>query len=295
MRAVTYAAVTALAAAAAPLSRSAAASAARVRVPLARVRVSAGGGASAAMSTHAASKNEHGDAVLEPTSGRADSCVIWMHGLGDTADGWVDSVADAVAPSLRHTRFVLPTAPTRPITVNGGMAMPGWYDITSLSRHVGSDTTAPHGLAASVARVDALVAAQGRKGIPPGRVVVAGFSQGGAMALYTALRHGSTLAGALVMSGYLPHASGVLDGGLGPAQAATPVLMLHGGDDPLVLPEYGRESADAVRAAGGADVVFKLYPGVPHSVTPRELRDATVFLAARLPPLPGTVHPRGEE
>jgi len=211
--------------------------------------------------------------LLEPTAGDAASTVFFMHGLGDSARGWIDTVEEALAPGLPSTRFVLLTAPTRPVTVNGGMPMPAWYDISSLGKDRIHD--AADGLSESVARVEALIEKEGRRGIPASRVVLAGFSQGGAMSLYTGANHGATLAGVLAMSGYL-----VSPATVAPTEAAraTPVLLLHGEDDPLVLLSYGRESAAKLRELGVRDVSMTTYPGLPHSVSPQELDDALAFL-----------------
>jgi predicted esterase len=155
--------------------------------------------------------------------------------------------------------------------------MPAWYDITSL----GKDRLAQQaeGLEASRARVAGVIAAEVARGVPASKVVLAGFSQGGAMSLYTGLNLGHALGGILCMSGYLVYPPGVQPG---PAAKATPVLMLHGEDDPLVLPSYGRDSAAKLRELGVADVSLRMYADLPHSASPEELADALAFLKARL-------------
>lgn len=233
---------------------------------------------SGASGAHELKRLGGGTLVLEPRSG-ASSTVIFMHGLGDSAQGWVDTVAGAFAPALRATRFVLLTAPTRPITVNGGMRMPGWYDITSFDRDSMINGPEAEGLSASRARVHAAIAAEAAAGVPAARVVLGGFSQGGALSLDAGLSAPETLAGILCLSGYL-----AFPGGLAPSPAAalTPVLMLHGEEDPLVLPAFGAASADRIRAVGVKDVTLKTYPDLPHSVNDEELADALRFLRERL-------------
>lgn len=210
--------------------------------------------------------------VLEPTADDATSTVFVLHGLGDTAHGWVDTVEGALAPALPSTRFILLTAPTRPVTVNGGAPMPAWYDIVSLGKERIHD--AAEGLEESRGRVAAAIEKEGRRGVPANRVVLAGFSQGGATSLYTGASYPETLAGILCMSGYLVSPSTVAPT---PASAATPVLLLHGEADPLVLLSYGRESAAKLRELG-MDVTMKTYKGLPHSVNDEELGDALAFL-----------------
>ncbi len=121
--------------------------------------------------------------MADLTFGRADatSAVILCHGLGDTGAGWEDTVRHALAPRLPNTRFVLPTAPSQPVTINGGARMPSWYDIESLSKSRALEKCA--GLPASVERLRGLVADQVAKGIPENRVALVGFSQGGALSL----------------------------------------------------------------------------------------------------------------
>lgn len=188
--------------------------------------------------------------------------------------GWIDSVDEVFAPSLRSTRFLLLTAPTMPVTINGGMPMPRWYDITSLGKDRIHDKSA--GLEESAARVAGTIDAEVARGIPPTRVVLAGFSQGGAMALYTGLNYARPLGGVLCLSGYLVHPAGVAPSA--EVKAGTPILMLHGEDDGVVLPAYGRESAAALRALGVASVELKMYPDLPHSASEEELADALAFI-----------------
>ncbi|CAE7180444.1 Lypla1, partial [Symbiodinium pilosum] len=132
----------------------------------------------------------------------ASSAVILLHGLGDTAHGWAGG-ASVLLNMLPNTRFVLPTAPVQPVTLNGGLPMPSWYDIAGLEDRADENC---EGLEESCATVEALIQEQKSHGIPLEKIVVAGFSQGGALSLYTGLSRTYRLGGLVCMSGYLPFA-----------------------------------------------------------------------------------------
>ena len=212
---------------------------------------------------------------VEP-SGPAGAAVILLHGLG--ADG---HDFEPVVPEfgLPGTRWVFPHAPVRPVTLNGGYPMRAWYDIVGLDRRSPEDEA---GLAASADGVRALVEGEKERGIPAERIVLAGFSQGGALALHTALRHPERLGGVLALSTYLPLASRLADEAH-PANAAVPVFMAHGAYDMVVPPALGEGSRDALRARG-YDVEWRTYP-MPHSVCAEEIADARAWLLRALPPL----------
>ena len=216
------------------------------------------------------------EAVEVEPSGPARSAVILLHGLG--ADG---HDFEPVVPEfgLPGTRWVFPHAPVRPVTLNGGYPMRAWYDIVGLDRRSPEDEA---GLAASADGVRALVEGEKERGIPAERIVLAGFSQGGALALHTALRHPERLGGVLALSTYLPLASRLADEAH-PANAAVPVFMAHGAYDMVVPPALGEGSRDALRARG-YDVEWRTYP-MPHSVCAEEIADARTWLLRVLPPL----------
>ena len=207
----------------------------------------------------------------------ADSTVILLHGLG--ADGHdFEPVARELSLEPRQAvRWVFPHAPVRPVTLNAGQRMRAWYDIVGLDRRAPEDEA---GLRASAAAVRALVAREGQRGIPAGRVVLAGFSQGGALALFTALREPERLAGVVALSSYLPLPSR-LAAEANPANAAVSVFMGHGSHDPVVAPALGEGSRDTLRAHG-YDVEWHSYP-MPHSVSAEEVDDLRGFLQRVLP------------
>ncbi|MEZ4469265.1 MAG: dienelactone hydrolase family protein [bacterium] len=189
--------------------------------------------------------------------------VIWLHGLG--ADG---HDFEPIVPALRlgiELRFVFPHAPHQPVTINGGMVMPAWYDILELSiqRHVDAA-----GVERSRQAVEALIAAERARGVAASRIVIAGFSQGGAMALDIGLRHAERLGGILCLSAYLarPDALAAVA-----ANRPTPVLMGHGLYDQVVPRFLGQQSAEALQGAG-LSVDWRTYP-VEHGLHPREVDD----------------------
>jgi len=210
--------------------------------------------------------------------------VFLMHGLGDTAAGWSD-VAQMLSPALPHARFVLPTAATQPVSLNGGMPMPSWYDIHSLESIAGRED--PTGLARSLAYVEGLVRAEMEASeVPAARVVVAGFSQGGAVALGM-LRSDLALGGVMALSSYLPlvapgspHAASAVSS----ANEGAKVFFGHGDADAVVQFGFGAASAEFLRKRG-LEVEFKTYRGMGHSARDDELADIAAFLKERLPPV----------
>ncbi|OLU24978.1 carboxylesterase [Pseudomonas sp. PA15(2017)] len=205
----------------------------------------------------------------------ADSCVIWLHGLGaDRFD--FQPVAEALQQSLRSTRFVLPQAPTRPVTINGGWEMPSWYDILAMSPARAIDRAQ---LEQSAQQVIDVIEAQRDDGIDPARIFLAGFSQGGAVVLHTAfLRWQGPLGGVLALSTYAPSFADELQ--LSDSQRAVAVYCLHGNQDAVVLPSMGRTAHDWLQSRGVA-VTWQEYP-MAHEVLPQEIADIGAWLASRL-------------
>jgi len=208
----------------------------------------------------------------------ADAAVLWMHGLG--ADG---HDFESLVPELRlgtspAVRFVFPHAPVRPVTINGGQRMRAWYDIAGFDRRAQQDEA---GIRESAEALGGLVRRERERGIPAERLVVAGFSQGGAMALFVALRWPERLAGVIALSTYLALGETVA-AEAHPANAAVPMLMAHGSFDPIVPLALGERSRDRLRALG-YDVEWRSYP-MPHSVCAQEVEDLRGFLLRALPP-----------
>ena len=214
--------------------------------------------------------------ILQPTL-TADACVIWLHGLGADRYDFLP-VAEALSQRLPSTRFVLPQAPTQAVTINGGYAMPSWYDILAMSpaRAINREQ-----LEASAQQVITLIEAQRDSGIDPSRIILAGFSQGGAVVLHTAfLRWQFALGGVMALSTYAPTFSE--DTLLADSKKQLPVLCLHGTFDDIVLPAMGRAAHDFL-SASGVNVKWLDYP-MGHEVMNEEIRDIADWLEQRLNP-----------
>jgi len=283
--------------------------------------------ASSSSSLHATSKTtttrqDDRTIVIAPVDADNDSprhtaSVILCHGLGDTAEGWVDP-ARYLSNQLPHVKFILPTAPTQPVTLNMGMSMPSWYDIVGLDSR---SNEVCDGLDDSMDRILGLLeeealpvrdsdddagdeSCKSTSSIDYSRMVLMGFSQGGALALYTGMTQrrvhkqqqqqqqsqppeGLGLAGIVVMSGYLPRSKQFA---VAPGSENTPILHCHGMQDPVVpvqATELSRERvSSSVEGVGGKGVYeVKTYPGLEHSVSMEELNDVAAFLKRVLPPI----------
>jgi len=210
---------------------------------------------------------------IEITTGESPGlAVIWLHGLG--ADG---RDFEPIVPELRlrsSVRFVFPHAPVRPVTINGGMRMRAWYDIRGFNGQASEDVA---GIRASAAAVTELIDREVARGMSAHRIVLAGFSQGGAVALHTALREPRALAGVLALSTYLPLAP-TLAQERSAANAATPIFMAHGTADSVLPLSLGESSRRALEALG-YKVDWHTYR-MAHSVCPEEVGAVGDWLAA---------------
>jgi len=213
---------------------------------------------------------------VEP-NGRADAAVVLMHGLGADGHDFESLVPELQLPASPSVRWVFPHAPLRRVTLNGGMRMRAWYDILALDRQAAEDEA---GVRQSAEDIRALVRRERERGISADRIVLAGFSQGGAMALFTALRSPERLGGVLALSTYLPLAA-ALEKEAHPANAAVPVFMAHGTFDPVVPLSLGEGSRDLLRGRG-YDVEWRTY-AMPHSVCADEVEDLREWLLRVLP------------
>jgi phospholipase/carboxylesterase len=208
-------------------------------------------------------------------AGSAEAAVIWLHGLGADGHDFEPVVPELGLPPTLRVRFVFPHAPVQPVTINGGLAMRAWYDITNDGRQDAA------GIRASQQRVEALIGRERAKGIAPHRIVLAGFSQGGAIALHTGLRYPERLAGILALSTYLPPAD-TLAAEAHPANRDVPIFMAHGTQDPLIPHARARASCDALQALG-YEVEWHEYL-MPHSVCAQEIVEAGAWLGRVLAP-----------
>jgi len=202
--------------------------------------------------------------------------VIWLHGLGADGHDFEPIVPQLVRPEWPALRFVFPHAPVRPITLNNGLPMRAWYDIAGFDLAQRQDEP---GIRTSIGAVDALIAGEVQRGVPPSNIVLIGFSQGGAVALAAGLRHAQKLAAIVALSTYLPIADRTTSERHA-ANAATPIFMAHGVFDPVVPQVLGERSRDQLRA-WGFTVDWHSYP-MAHQVCPLEIEDLAAFMAAIL-------------
>ena len=202
--------------------------------------------------------------------------VIWLHGLGADGHDFEPIVPELHLPDSIPLRFVFPHAPMRPVTINGGATMRAWYDILTLDRGGPQDE---NGIRESAAMLDALVEREHGRGIPYENIVMAGFSQGGAIALHAALRYPHTLAGLMALSTWLPLGASlqneVVDNGKAQSRDL-PVFLAHGQFDPMLPVALGEESRDALTDLGYA-VKWHEYP-MAHSVCAEEIADISAWL-----------------
>jgi phospholipase/carboxylesterase len=207
------------------------------------------------------------------TGAEPKGTVIWMHGLG--ADGWdfVPIVRELPLPEDLQLRFIFPHAPVRPVTINNGHEMRAWYDIkmNDISR-----VPDEAGIRESQASIEALIAREEKRGVSADRIVLAGFSQGGAIALQAGLRHRERLAGIVALSTYLPLEDS-LDREGAPANKRTPVFMAHGTQD-QVIPVQLAEASKRALEQRGYDIAWKAWP-MPHSVCAEEVEELGGFVA----------------
>lgn len=206
----------------------------------------------------------------------ATSCVIWLHGLGDSGEGFAPIVPMLGLPQNHAIRFVFPHAPEQPVTINQGYVMRSWYDIKSMDLHNRADM---EGVLDSEKRVQSLLQEQIDLGIEAKNIVLAGFSQGGVLSLFTGLRYAQPLAGILALSCYLPTAN-ALPEHCHNANAKTPILQNHGERDDVV-PMSSGQMANKLLNDAQYDVTWQSYP-MEHSVLPEQLHDISAWLQVRL-------------
>ena len=211
------------------------------------------------------------DAIELETGPAPKSAVIWLHGLGADGHDFEPIVPELGLPASLPVRFIFPNAPHRPVTINNGMRMPAWYDILQM----GGGTEDEAGIRESQAFVEGLVARETQRGIARNKIVLAGFSQGGAIVLQAGLRHQERLAGIMALSTYLP-LSKMLEKEHAAANLALPIFMAHGKHDGMIPLDRAALSRDAMRALGYT-VEWHEYP-MQHSVCPEEIADIAAFL-----------------
>ena len=213
--------------------------------------------------------------VLEPAT-TADAAVIWLHGLGADGNDFVPIVHELRLPPSMAVRFIFPHARPRPVTINNGFVMRAWYDITGMGADRKEDDA---GIRESANVVNGYVQQENARGVESKRIVIAGFSQGGAIALQAALRYPERLGGVMALSTYLPLRDSVATE-VSPANRDVPILMCHGLRDGMVPATLGKASRDLLLSLG-YEVEWQSYP-MEHSVCMEEVLDISKWLQARL-------------
>lgn len=205
-------------------------------------------------------------------SADASACVIWLHGLGADGHDFEPVVPELELPDTLHVRFVFPHAPERPVTINGGMVMRAWYDIAPVT---GGFSDNEVDIRQSVSLVSGMIAHEIDRGISADRIVLAGFSQGGAIALAAGLTWSEPLAGIIVLSSYLPMGDSAVQW-INPASNSVPIFQAHGSRDPLIEMARGKASCALLRQLGYS-VEWHEYP-MEHSVCAEEIDDLSGWL-----------------
>jgi phospholipase/carboxylesterase len=214
------------------------------------------------------------DAIEIETTPAPKASIIWLHGLGADGHDFEPIVPELGLPKSTAVRFIFPHAPVRPVTINGGARMRAWYDVTPDGQQDAG------GIRVSQAHVEALIAREHTRGIAAGAIVLAGFSQGGAMALQTGLRHAERLAGILALSAYLPLPD-TLAQEASAANRDLPIFMAHGTQDPVIPLSWAKRSRDLLVGLGYS-AEWHEYP-MPHSVCAGEIADIGHWLGRILP------------
>ncbi|MGB9429127.1 MAG: dienelactone hydrolase family protein [Gammaproteobacteria bacterium] len=216
------------------------------------------------------------DCVEVETGVAAKASIIWLHGLGADGHDFEPIVPELQLPASLPVRFVFPHAPVRPVTLNNGMPMRAWFDLVKIGLNQPRDKA---GMLAARAALEGLIARENQRGIPASRIVLAGFSQGGSVALYTGLQYKEKLAGIMALSTYLPIGEG-FDLSIAPANNATPIFYAHGTQDPVVplqLAEHTRNTLTAL----GCSILWHTYP-MPHSMCAKEIMHIHAWLLSVL-------------
>jgi phospholipase/carboxylesterase len=215
------------------------------------------------------------ETVVNETAPNPQWAVLWLHGLGADGNDFAPIVPELLRPHWPAIRFVFPHAPVQPITINNGVRMRAWYDIVSMDFRSRADAA---GVDASVQALDALIDAEVARGIPVDRILLAGFSQGGAVILSAALRSTRPIAGLIALSTYLPDPQAAIDAAA-PNGARPPVFMAHGAQDPVIPQAIAADTAERLKAAG-FPLQWHSYP-MAHQVCAEELQALGDWLDAR--------------
>jgi len=200
--------------------------------------------------------------------------VIFLHGLGDTGNGWCENMREF---GMDHVKFICPTASTLPVTLNHGFRMPAWFDIRGLGPSSAEDED---GIEKAAASLNSLIEKEISAGIPPNRIVIGGFSQGGATALYTAFTSDKDIAGVIALSTWLPLHAKFPE--RCKSNKSTPIIQCHGLADPLIRIEWAKMTSQLLKTMNSSHE-FLEYSGVGHSFSDDEMKDLKQFLSTVIP------------
>lgn len=211
-------------------------------------------------------------------SEKETAAVIFLHGLGDTGHGWASALSDF---NLPHVKIICPDAPSIPVTLNMGNTMPAWFDLKGLNPQTAEDEA---GIKKAAESIQAIIEHEAKNGIPPHRIILGGFSQGGALSLYTALTSRHQVAGVVALSCWLPlhrtfpaASSGIKD---------IPILQCHGECDCMVPKAFGELTSQLIRTVVNPGLVkFELFNNLSHSSCPQEMDKVKEFIEKYLPPI----------
>lgn len=204
------------------------------------------------------------------------AAVIFLHGLGDNGDGWASALSGF---NLPHVKIICPHAPSIPVTLNMGALMPAWFDLKGLSPQTAEDEA---GIKKAAESINAIIEHEAKNGIPPHRIILGGFSQGGALSLYTALTSEHQVAGVVALSCWLPLHRTFPPGSCGIKNI--PILQCHGECDPMVPKEFGALTSRLIQTVVNPDLVaFKSFCNLSHSSCPQEMEDVKQFIVKYLP------------
>ncbi|CAK1556255.1 unnamed protein product [Leptosia nina] len=212
--------------------------------------------------------------VIIAATAKQTASLIFLHGLGDTGHGWASTIAAIRGP---HVKVICPTASTMPVTLNGGFRMPSWFDLRTL------DATAPEdeeGIVNATTLIHRLISDEVKSGIPAARILLGGFSQGGALALHAALTYPEPLAGVMSLSCWLPRHAHFPESVKAPKEM--PIFQAHGDCDPVVPCKWGQMTASFLKTFM-KNIEFNTYQGLSHSSSDAELKDMKAFIEKTLP------------
>ncbi|CAI5779536.1 acyl-protein thioesterase 1 isoform X2 [Podarcis muralis] len=218
--------------------------------------------------------------AIVPAARKATAAVIFLHGLGDTGHGWAEAFAGIRSP---HIKYICPHAPVMPVSLNMNMAMPSWFDIIGLAPDSQEDEA---GIKQASENVKALIEQEVRNGIPSNRIILGGFSQGGALSLYTALTTNQKLGGIVALSCWLPLRTSFPQGPINCVNRDIPIFQCHGDRDPLVPLMFGSVTSETLKTMlNPGNISFKTYSGMMHSSCIEEMMDVKQFIDKQLPPI----------